>query len=505
MTLQGFESPFQIILGQNDCLALTPEQRRTLELLDMDFRSEIIRLSSKRQLLELDALRSQVDSPSGLGLTAKSLAAVDAATAKLRQRWLLAQEQARATLSAEQLTKLPKCAGKLPTFDFDLDRAAPVSPELEARVAEILSARIKDAKVVEVETAQAIAERLFSWTKTAAIAAGVPLALLAVVLGVLGVSNWADFKTRLAEGKKEVEAQLATARQTANEIRAQGTALQAQYADLKKQFGDVSTLANDVRGLSEKVERLEQIRFEQPSALLPEIQVAVEQRIKDYRTYLQSLGYHLPTKELRIAVVLNGTDNAFYDGEKFVISANLITIPEIIYREYNLRMLVETNPSSWNAMSWKAQAILSGLADYFSCSYQGEPKFGEKYVEILGDKSPAEFRKRGFLRNLANNRLFPTDAADPVELEEHAAGEVWGGVFWDLRTILGCKADSAKCVTADKIAFAGWTALKFDPIGYVDVRLAQYVVQNVRETFGAEQASKIREAFARRGLALAPQ
>jgi hypothetical protein len=502
MTVHGSESPFQIVLAQHERLVLTSEQKRTLELLDIDFRRETIQLFSKRQLLELDVLRNKVDSRSGSGFTAKSLTAVDAITAKLRQRWLLAQEQARATLSAEQVVKLPEGSSKLPGFDPDL--AAPVSADLDARVAEVLTARIKDAKVVEIETAQAIAERLFGWAKTAAIATGVPLALLAVVLGVLGVSNWSDFKSSIAEGKKEVEVQFATARQTAKEILTQGTALQAQYADLKKQFGDVSTLASDVRGLSDKVERLEQIRFEQSSALLPELQVALEQQIKDYRAYLQSLGYRPPATELKIFVDPQYSDNAYYDGKKVVVAANVATMPDVIYREYTHRMLAETNQEARDAYDLKFRAISSGLADYFPCSYIGEPKFGAKFVETLGDKLPAEFRERGYLRNLANNRLFVADSAGPTEQEEHAAGEVWGGVFWDLRAILGCKANSGKCVTADKIVLASWTALKLDPVGNVNVRFAQYVVQNVRESFGVEPADKIHEAFARRGLALGP-
>src|SRR5438132_1232577 len=124
MTAYSSDSPILVILAQSDALALTPEQRRTLELLDIDFQSET--------------------------------------------------------------------------------------------------------------------ERLFGWAKSAAIVTGVPLALLAVVLTVLGISNWTDFKNRVAEGKKEIDVQLDTARQSAKEFGEQAATLQAQYADLKKQYGDVS-------------------------------------------------------------------------------------------------------------------------------------------------------------------------------------------------------------------------------------------------------------------------
>jgi hypothetical protein len=165
-------------------------------------------------------------------------------------------------------------------------------------------------------------------------------------------------------------------------------------------------------------------------------------------------------------------------------------------------MLTEVNQETWNAANWKVAAILSGLADYFPCSFAGEPRYGAKYVQTLGAKLPAEVVKRGYLRNLANNRLFVADSASPLEQEEHVAGEVWGGVFWELRGLLGCKDNTAGCAAADKIVLASWMALKIT--SKVDVRLAQSVVKNVRESFGAELAGKAREAFSRRGLVLGP-
>src|SRR2546430_87905 len=117
MTAYSSDSPILVILAQSDALAPTPEQRLSLELLDIDFQSETVRLSSERQLLVLDARRTKVASRSGFDFTVESLAAVDAITAKLRQAWLRAGEQARAILSADQLSKLSEGASKLPSFD----------------------------------------------------------------------------------------------------------------------------------------------------------------------------------------------------------------------------------------------------------------------------------------------------------------------------------------------------------------------------------------------------
>ena len=499
MTDYRSDSPIQAILAQSDALALSHEQRRNMELLDIDFRREALRLLSERQLLELDAQRAKAESRSGLGFTAESLAAIDAITAKLRQAWLRAEEQARAILSTDQLAKLSPGASKLP--DFGSGFGPLISAGLDAQVAEAVAARIKDAKVVEIETAQAIAERLFGWAKSAAIVTGVPLTLLAIVLAILGISNWSDFRNRIAEGKKEIEHQLETARQKAKDFSAQAIALQAQYADLKKQFGDVSTLASDVRGLADKVERLEQIQFEQSSALLPEIKAAVEKQIKEYRAYLQSLGYHLPATNVKVFLDPSLTDNAYYDGERLVVGPKLATMPDVIFRAYTDRIIKETKPEAWDAPSWKVTAIYSGLGDYFTCNYQGDPKFGVKYVTTLRNQLPREMAQRGYLRNLVNKRSFPVGSGTefPEKHEHHDEGEIWGGAFWDIRTALGCK-NSARCETADKIVLASWTALDLKPLETVDLRLAQQIVQNTRQSVGADQADKVRNAFARRGL-----
>ena len=175
-------------------------------------------------------------------------------------------------------------------------------------------------------------------------------------------------------------------------------------------------------------------------------------------------------------------------------------MPDVIYRIYTERIIKETKPEAWDAPSWKVTAIYSGLADYFACSYQGDPKFGVKYVTTLRNQLPREMAQRGYLRNLVNKRSFPAGSGtDPQMHEMHDEGEIWGGAFWDIRTALGCK-DSARCETADKIVLASWTALDLKPLETVDLRLAQQIVQNIRQSAGADQADKVRNAFARRGL-----
>lgn len=200
MAADSPDSPIEAILAQREALGLSDEQRQKLELADIDFRRRAIELLNQRQLLALEMRRAGLQSGSGSAPDAQGLAAADALTVKLRQLWLNALQEARSLLSAEQLAKMPDAAGRLP--GFDLDDGRPASADLAALVSAAVASRLKDSKVVEVETAQAIAERLIGWAKTAAIVTGIPLALLAVVLTVLGISNWTDFSKKIDEGRR---------------------------------------------------------------------------------------------------------------------------------------------------------------------------------------------------------------------------------------------------------------------------------------------------------------
>jgi hypothetical protein len=542
------DSPVQRILARRDVLALSPDQIRKLNELEIEFCKETVRLLSQRQLLELDVRRAGLDSESGLGVTPESLAAIDEVTARLRQCWLTARQTAQRLLSQDQLSKLSEAQIVVPTYAPD--PAAPESISLDSMISNAVAARIKDARVVEIETTQAIAERILAWAKSAAIVATIPLALLAAVLGILGFSKWTDFSEKInaasADFNKKIDAasadftkkfdaantdftkkfdaankdiseKLEAAQHRAHDIDELGTALNVQYEKLGQKLSsiptiqaNVSSLQDKFRDLSGKVDQLEQVTFEHhgnlPSAIqehLGEIQTEISKDISDYGSYLHSIGYTPLTKNLSVEISTEDDDNAYFDGEKLVIGSNLVRLPDVIYREYTNRMLKEVNPSSWNIQDWKAVAIISGLGDYFPCSYVGNPKFGVEAAKLLYKIAPTAIPS-GYLRNLANDRQFVSDSAPPAapvgqpSKEPHGAGEVWGGAFWDIRRILGCKDEAKRCQKADRILLASVPSLKEGPD--VVMPFAASIIDNTRSAAGTQEAEEVRAAFARRGL-----
>jgi hypothetical protein len=64
---------------------------------------------------------------------------------------------------------------------------------LQQYIQTTLKEQLKDQKVVDIETAQAVVSKLFEWPKILACLVGVPLTVLALVLGFLGINTYSDF------------------------------------------------------------------------------------------------------------------------------------------------------------------------------------------------------------------------------------------------------------------------------------------------------------------------
>src|SRR5438067_1588980 len=78
-----------------------------------------------------------------------------------------------------------------------------LSDDLRAYVDSAVAAKIKDAKVLEIETTQAIVSRLTEWAKLFGYFLAIPLTLLLATLPALGIHRYSDFNTQIAEARKQ--------------------------------------------------------------------------------------------------------------------------------------------------------------------------------------------------------------------------------------------------------------------------------------------------------------
>ncbi len=99
--------------------------------------------------------------------------------------------------------------GKCPTCGFTSDAAdrfcrncgaelkadteavlAVVARLLPERIDALLKERFKEQKLVEVETAELLADRAIKWLKILGFFVGIPVVLIAVFLSFLGIQSW---------------------------------------------------------------------------------------------------------------------------------------------------------------------------------------------------------------------------------------------------------------------------------------------------------------------------
>jgi hypothetical protein len=125
-------------------------------------------------------------------------------------------------------------------------------------------------------------------------------------------------------------------------------------------------------------------------------------------------------------------------------------------------------------------ALAEAYCDYYACSYNDDPYFGEKFAVAVGLKTK-------WLRNLLEVVQFNKKFTDP-----HTMGLVWSGACWELRAEYGAeKMDSLlrNVLTAlgKKSSFA---------------QAAQLLADEMVQAIDQESATKVRHVFQKRGVQL---
>jgi uncharacterized membrane-anchored protein YhcB (DUF1043 family) len=352
---------------------------------------------------------------------------------------------------------------------------------LRDQVHEIIEQHYKDQKVVEIETTQAIVSRLSDWAKLFAFFVGIPIGLLLLILGVLGIKTYTDFSTQVDKAKADVTAQLAEAQKGAAKLRSEGDSLAGDYQKLRAQFADTAALGEQLRSLTAKVDIIgEKLGFTPTSNVSVETKSRLEEAFAKFQDYLKTLGYRNAIGSLSIDVrekmEVTGTI-AYYDpGQRMmVIDGKYLTNSAVVYREYMHHVLYSSGmPKDTESELANYYAIESGLAWYFPCSF-------------IGDPNPA---RNATSWDLTKKRAF-SELKPGVGSAMIDGTEIWGSAFWELRQTLGP-------IAADKILFDAWFKLT------AEEAKTNHGASFVRKLIDLDKAhqTQIRAVFAQRGLTL---
>jgi hypothetical protein len=121
--------------------------------------------------------------------------------------------------------------------------------------------------------------------------------------------------------------------------------------------------------------------------------------------------------------------------------------------------------------------LYAALTDYFSASYRNNSKIGERFMEWSDKK---------YLRDLQNNLVFGG------QTEPHAAGEVLGSIFWEMRGSQGIKE-------TDLLLYQLWQEVSIKDLQHV-ARLGHKLAVLVRGHRGDVVANETRLMMKRRGI-----
>jgi F0F1-type ATP synthase membrane subunit b/b' len=229
---------------------------------------------------------------------------------------------------------------------FCSDCGSTLDPEavrFEARineaVEETLSTRFKEQKFIELETSQAIAERLHAWAKLFGFWVGLPIALLLVILSVLGIEKYSDFRNLVDGLEKQVRPKVEQAKASAEQAQtiaddAQKKAVTAEETaegivkQVNEQLGSATQIATNVHKLSLRVSGLEatasgqmKASTERVEARVTELNSKIDVATKDIAEQQKKLA---STDELVKAMFSKGQTEYFVTSQP---APNIVIVP----------------------------------------------------------------------------------------------------------------------------------------------------------------------------------
>jgi len=230
-----------------------------------------------------------------------------------------------------------------------LDSVFAPSPWLGERINKILEEHFKDQKIVEIETAQAIALRLFDWAKLLGFFVGIPVAGVLVILGMLGISTYSDFKTKVGTAETDIVNRLTDARSTVAELDAKSKSTAADLEKARAQVQDITALTEKLNAVAKNVAAInEKLGFTPSSKISAETKSKLQAAFGKFQEYLKGLGYRDTAGPLKVDIRddMEATGMiAYYDpkNQLMVIDSKYAANPTLLYREYMHHVLYPHN------------------------------------------------------------------------------------------------------------------------------------------------------------------
>jgi O-acetyl-ADP-ribose deacetylase (regulator of RNase III) len=242
--------------------------------------------------------------------------------------------------------------------------------------------------------------------------------------------------------------------------------------------------ASIYRALASEASAAPVVEFEDDPRLTADVRKRLSLQLRALAAYLMDRGFELPRGPITVSVDTRQPLNSSFIPVRnnIRIGETMLDDPDVAFREY---MHFALTSGGRVGGSRAAIAIESGLADYFVASFTLDPLIAATWAR--------DALRQHAVRTLANDRRFEMKEDSPPQ----DLGEVWGGLFWDLRQRFESDAvDRAVRMTWQ--SFSAEELAGLDPLQFGN-RLLGFVVAQVESATAAE----VGRLFARRGLVVA--
>jgi len=236
----------------------------------------------------------------------------------------------------------PRCSTPSPEGkSYCADCGTPLNPSLiyiedfvKTQIKESLDAKLKDQKFVEMETSQAVVERVYGWSKLFAYFIAIPLALLLVGFSIAGIRKYDDFTALVRGAEAQIKPRLEQAKVSAEAAKEQADEAQHKAEDAKRtvesELKSASGVANRVQALSTEFSKLEKQTSlqmkgasERADAQVAELDRKIDAATKDIAEQQRKLA---STSELVKSLFSKGKTEYFYTNTK-TANPRIVAVP----------------------------------------------------------------------------------------------------------------------------------------------------------------------------------
>jgi hypothetical protein len=317
---------------------------------------------------------------------------------------------------------------------------------LPKKIEEALGSRLKDQKVVEIETSEQIADRAMKWMKLAGFFLGIPLVLITALISFLGYKTYADIE-KLEQKITEAQPRLEVSVKRAEALESTIVGTEQRFTSIQQRIDGLDSKVQINEGRQQNLEQdvkniKDRLVFGEGKALTSDLKDMLRDVLARYIKYLETIGFTQLDQGIKVVAYSKDEPpghpnmekeygvNTIYDNGTIFIHRDLLADSTIAVRAYTDHALLKAIGKGLDD-ALVSNEIEFAFADYFTVSFFDDP--------IIGKKSTKSFQ----VRNLEDNKR-RDDRSSIVN-----NGEALGEALWRCRDVLGKTA-------MDKIVFQSW-------------------------------------------------